>query len=152
MVFRILAGEKEEINKNQFLSWQEKLGAYCLYSIPNIDFQDMENLLPTFLPDSTLNDSEEMHVSLLKLDFMALLRVASSTDAWLVAHLADYLVKHDLLDEHELHNYAASILKQGSFSIREWYILDYADAIFPLSWSLSFQYLLKCPTKGNDFD
>ena len=149
MALRIMAGEKEEINRVPFLSWKEKLGAYCLYIIPNVDFQDMENLLSTFLSDSSRNDLEEIYLSLLKHDFMALLRVASRTDAWLVAHLADFLVKQDFLDENELHNYASTILKQSSFSIREWYILDFADAVFPLSWSLSFQYLLKCPTKGN---
>lgn len=148
MVFRVLAGDNEEINKNEFLSWQEKLGAYCLYSIPNIDFSDMEKLLSSFVSVSGLNATEEMHLSLLKRDFMSLLRLASGTDAWLVAHLADYLVKEDLLDENQLHNYASKILSQNSFSIREWYILDFADAIFPLSWSLSFEYLLKCPIKG----
>ena len=146
---RILAGDKDEINKNTSLSWQEKLGAYCLFCIPNIDFPDMNNLLSSFITsESGVADVEEMHLSLLKRDFMALLRVASRTDAWLVAHLADYLVKEELLDENQLHTYASNVLKQSNFSIREWYILDFADAIFPISWSLSFEYLLKCPTNG----
>ena len=150
MVYRILAGDKEEINSNVNLTWQEKLGAYCLFYSPTIEFSDMEKILRAFLPNSSDNDFQDIQAGLLKNDFMSVLRIASKTDAWLVAHLADHMVKENLLDEQNLYTDASAILSQSKFSIREWYILEFADSIFPLSWSLSFNYLLKCPIKGKN--
>ena len=148
-LFHILAGDEAVIVK-QDASWQECLGALILYTNPLVTFKNIDTLLDQSLFQKTQSDAlSSLEASLLKKDLRSALRLASQFDWWLVAHLTDLLVTAGVLEEDSLRIPSeAGGLEQNFCTLREWYLSQYAELVFPMSWQVAFDYFLQLPVTG----